>query len=56
MTGEELELLENFRKLTPGNKRQVLANIRRVSLAETTEAVCEETGAADAATDKVGEA
>jgi hypothetical protein len=45
---EEKELLEHFRKLNPNNRQLVLANIRLVSITETTVkmAVLEELGMA----------
>jgi hypothetical protein len=46
MFGEEQELLEYFRKLSPANRQLVLANIRLVSVTESTvkEAVLQELG------------
>jgi hypothetical protein len=48
MFGEEQKLLDYFRKLSPANKQLVLANIRLVSVTESTvkEAVLAELGIA----------
>jgi hypothetical protein len=57
MIDEEDELLENFRKLTPENKQQALANIRLVLVTETTvrKAIFEELGIVRAGKDESGE-